>query len=115
MSDTELLRRASERVNDELLRPVRLTMGDDTVMERTALAVLRIVGEVEQEIAGQWLTLAAAAEVSGYSYDTVQRHAKAVADDETPDAPWDQLEVRVEGRRYEVRAGSLPRKLGSAA
>lgn len=114
--NSELIRLVTERVETELLSPVRRTMGEGTPAERTALEVLRIVSEAEAELAGRWITLQEAAERSGYSYDSLQRYAKALHDGEGAPEPWAGMKVRKEdGRPYEVQAGSVPMKPGRAA
>lgn len=110
---SELLRMAAERVDAELLSPVRRTMGEDTPAERTALAVLEIVAETEATLAGRWITLQEAVDRSGYSYDTLVRRAKAIHDGEDVDATWAGMEVRKrDSGPYEVQAGTLPTKPG---
>lgn len=116
MEKTELVRKVEERVDEELLQPVRRAMGDGTPAERTALEVIRIMAEAEHELASRWIDLQEAVERSGYSYDTVVHYAKAIVDGESVPEPWASMEVRrEEGRPYEVQAGTVPMKPGAVA
>lgn len=112
---SELVRLVAERV-DELISPVRRTMGEGTPAERTALEVLRLVEEAEQELATRWITLQEAVDRSGYSYDSIVRYAKAIHGGEEVAEPWAGMVVRKEeGQPYEVQAGSVPVKMGRVA
>lgn len=114
--ESELLRAVQERVDSELLSPVRRTMGEGTPAERTALAVLEIVAETEAALAGRWVTLQEAVDRSGYSYDSLVRYARAIHEGEDVPEPWSSMVVRKEeGRPYEVQVGSVPLKPGRAA
>jgi hypothetical protein len=113
---SELLRLVTERVERDLLAPVRRTMGDGTPVERTALEVLQYVEEVERELAGRWITLQEAVDRSGYSYDSLQRHAKLVHDGAEVGDVWASMRVRrAASGAYEVEAATVPLKPGMAA
>jgi len=113
---SELLRLVRERLEGEILEPVRETMGEGTAVERTALVVLRIVEEAEHELATRWITLREAVERSGYSYDSIVRYAAMIHGGEEAPEPWADMVVRKgDSGQWEVQAGSVPVKMGRVA
>ena len=105
---TEFMKRLREKVEQEV-ETVRRYAGEEAPPVRTALRILQIAEEVEEELAEAWVTTTEAERITGWSIDTLQAHAKMVAEGSESVTSWLALEVRRGPDGYELRLGSIPR------
>lgn len=107
--DSPFMRAYRERV-EALLGPIRRLYGEGTPVERTALVLLAEAADLEEELQRERVSTHEAAERTGWSYDTLQRRAKAVLEGKEVPSYWSQLQVEIAGGSYQFVLGSIPVK-----
>lgn len=79
--------------------------------EDVTLRAELVFAEMEDAIRAareQWKPISAAAGLTGYHEQTLREHALAVSSGRPVPSHWRGLEVRREGRGYEVRVSTIP-------
>jgi hypothetical protein len=106
---SEFMRTLRARVEPDLAF-FRKYHGDESPAVRLALTILQIAADVEAEIAEERVPTSVAMQLTGWSVDTLQRHARAKLEGNAVAGPWSALDVVETTEGYVFRLSSIPPK-----